>query len=50
MTPHSPLFGHLNPYQPTLNPAAFKTILFTLHKHMAPHGRNPNTRDNPKNG
>ena len=43
MTSHSPLFGHPNPYQPILNTAALTTILSTLHKHMAPHGRIPNT-------
>ena len=43
MTPHSPLSGHLNPYQPTPNPATFITTLLTLHKHMAPHSMTPNT-------
>ena len=43
MTPHSPLFGHPNPYQPIPNPATFTTILFILKKHIVPHGRIPNT-------
>ena len=43
MTPHSPLSGHLNPYQPTPNPPTFITTLFTLYKHMALHSRTPNT-------
>ena len=30
-------FGHSNLYQPIPNPTLFKTTLFTLHKHMAPH-------------
>ena len=34
--PHSSLSGHPNPYQPIQNPAAFTTILSTLHKYMAP--------------
>ena len=43
MAPHSPTFGHLNPYQPVPSPTAFTTILSTLHKHMATHGKIPNT-------
>ena len=43
MTPHSPAFHHPNSYQPRPNPAVFITALFTLHKHMAPHGSIPNT-------
>ena len=43
MKPFSPPFGHLNPYQTTPNLAAFTTTLLTLHKHMAPHSRTPNT-------
>ena len=43
MTPHFPLSGNPNPYQPIPNPAAFTTILSTLHKHMTPHGKIPNT-------
>ena len=43
MTPQFPLYGHPNPYQPIPNPAAFTTILSTLHKYMAPHNRIPNT-------
>ena len=31
------------PLSATTNPAAFTTIMSTLHKHMAPHGRIPNT-------
>ena len=43
MTPQPPTFHHPNPYQPRPNPAVFITALFTLHKHMAPHGSIPNT-------
>ena len=43
ITPYSPPFDHPKPYQPIPNPAAFITILSTLHKHMAPHSRIPNT-------
>ena len=39
MTPRSPPFGHPNPYQSIPSPAVFTTILSTLHKHMALHGR-----------
>ena len=42
VTPHSPPFGHANPYQPIKKPVAYTTILSTLHKHMAPHNRNTN--------
>ena len=46
MTPYSPPFGHLSPYQPTPNPVAFITTLFTLHKNMASQSRTPNTTTN----
>ena len=42
MKPHSPPSGQLNLYQPTPNPETFIAILFTLHKHMAPHSITPN--------
>ena len=42
MTPHSPPFGHPDPYQPIQSPAAFTTIFSTLHKPMALRGRIPN--------
>ena len=40
---HSPPFRHPNSYQSIPNPAVFITTLFTLHKHLTPHGRIPNT-------
>ena len=43
ITPHSPPFGHPNPYQPITNPVLFITTLFSLHKHMALHSRIPCT-------
>ena len=43
MTPHSPLFGHPNLYQPIANPRVFITTLFTLHKHMVPDSKTPRT-------
>ena len=43
MTPHSPPFGHPNPFQPTPNPVVFRTTFFFLRKHMAPQGRIPST-------
>ena len=42
-TPHSLPFGHKKPYQHGPNPAVFITDLFSLHKHIAPHGRIPST-------
>ena len=44
----SPPFGNRNPYQPILNPAVSITTLFTLHKHMAPHGRAPPIQTYPQ--
>ena len=43
MTPRFPLSGHLNLYLSIQNPAAFITILSTLHKHMTDHNTIPNT-------
>ena len=43
MTPRVPLSGHPNLNLPIQNPAAFTTILTTLHKHMAHHSTLPNT-------
>ena len=42
-TLHSLLSCCPNPYQPIPNPASFTTILSTLHKRIAPHGRIPSS-------
>ena len=39
---HSPPTGYLNPFQPSPNPKTFITVLFTLHRHIAPHSRTTN--------
>ena len=41
--PSKPQSVYTKYYQSIPNPAAFTTILSALHKHMAPHGRIPNT-------
>ena len=43
ITPHSPLSVSPNLHQAIPNPTTFRTILPTLHKHVASHSRIPNT-------